>query len=63
MHDSSPIFLYIFRIKLDVASKDYQAGILSEIYAKYLLERENNDDPEDAMVKAYKKHFFGNRDF
>jgi hypothetical protein len=57
--DSSPLFLYLFRFKLDYVSKDYQADKLSGVYACYLIERTSGKKPEEALNQAIIKYFSG----
>ena len=57
--DSSPLFLYLFRFKLDHVSKDYQADKLSGLYSCYITERSSGKNPEEALKRATIEYFTG----
>jgi hypothetical protein len=57
--DSSPLFLYLFRFKLDRVSKDYQADKLSGLYSCYITERSSGKNPEEALERATIEYFTG----
>ena len=57
--DSSPMFLYLFRFKLDRVSKDYQADKLSGLYSSYKTERSSGKSPEEALNRAIVEYFTG----
>ena len=57
--DSSPLFLYLFRFKLDYVSKDYQADKLSGFYSCYKTERSSGKNPEEALERATIEYFTG----
>ena len=57
--DSSPLFLYLFRFKLDRVSKDYQADKLSGLYSSYKTERSSGKSPEEALNRAIVEYFTG----
>ena len=57
--DSSPLFLYLFRFKLDRVTKDYQADKLSGLYSCYITERSSGKNPEEALERATIEYFTG----
>ena len=57
--DSSPLFLYLFRFKLNRVSKDYQADKLSGLYSCYITERSSGKNPEEALERATIEYFTG----
>jgi hypothetical protein len=57
--DSSPLFLYLFRFKLDLVSKDYQSDKLSGLYSSYKTERSSGKSPEEALNRAIVEYFTG----
>lgn len=57
--DSSPLFLYLFRFKLDRVSKDYQSDKLSGLYSCYKTERSSGMSPEEALNQAIIEYFTG----